>query len=288
LIFKASYKDDNLTQSVSLSVRPAMPYYSSFKAGYSEDSKVELSPTRKLFTNMAEQFITASASPLVLATGLSSYLEAFPHGCTEQVVSKVFPLVGLMSHPAYGSQVKDVKIHFNQAISKLRERQRGDGGFVFWPGGDSTADYPTIYAMHFLIEARSLGFPVPRDMLNRGRSYLHQYASNKSTSLATARNRANAIYLLTRLGEVTTNYLVDLEEYLIAKHSKTWKKDLLSSYMAATYKLLKKDTEASRLITEYQLRDSAKGLGDFHSDLALDAQYIYLLSKHFESKARSL
>ncbi len=288
LIFKASYKNEDLSRNVSLSVRPAMHYYSSFESGFEKDAKVEIISARKMYPNLAVQYITASASPLVLVAGLTSYLDVFPHGCTEQVVSKVFPLVGLMAHPTYAPHMKDIKIHFDHVISKLRERQRGDGGFVFWPGAGNTAAYPTIYAMHFLIEARSLGYPVPRDMIDRGKWYLNQVAEKQTLSIAAARDRANAIYLLTRLGEVTTNYLVDLEEYLNAKHQKSWKQDLLSSYMAATYQLLKKDAEANALINQYQLSEAPKYTDDFHSDLAQDAQYIYLLAKHFETKAKSL
>jgi alpha-2-macroglobulin len=58
--------------------------------------------------------------------------------------------------------------------------------------------------------------------------------------------------------------------------------------MAATYQLLQKDQEAQRLMDGYKLSDSHQELDDFHSELAVDAQYIYLLAKHFESAARKL
>ncbi len=58
---------------------------------------------RDLYAALSEQKVAASVSPLVLVEGLSHYLEHFPHGCTEQVVSQVFPLVGLMAHPAFST-----------------------------------------------------------------------------------------------------------------------------------------------------------------------------------------
>lgn len=289
LTFTARYKNESMTRTTSLSVRPAMPYYTGFESGYKSTGEVDMALSRPLYASLAKQAVSASASPLVLVDGLTAYLDTFPHGCTEQVVSKVFPLVGLMTHPAFGANTSKVRSHFSHVIDKLRERQLGDGGFAFWPGHRSTAEYPSIYVMHFLIESRDLGYPVPGDMIQKGRDYLNDYASRSSASIMEARNRATAIYLLTRLGEVTTNYLVDLQEYLENHHNKEWKQDFLASYMAATYQLLQKGVEANRLISGYQLsKNDYKWVDDFHSPLTQDAQHIYLLSKHFETRAKAL
>ncbi len=291
LNFTASHKNESLTRSASLSVRPAMPYYADFTSGFSANKNLNIDIDRQLYPNLAEQTISASVSPLVVVDGLTSYLEHYPHGCTEQVVSKVFPLVGLLSHPAYAPHIPEVNEQFSVLISKLRSRQNSDGGFRFWPYGNTSSVYPSIYAMHFLIESNDYGYSVPSSVLSRGKSYLKGIAqrTNINGSLLEHRNRANAIYLLSRMGEVTTNYLIDLEDNLKKVKSKVWKKDITSSYMAATYKLLKKDGEANRLISAYKLNyDKHQGLNDFHNVLTLDAQHIYLLSKHFENKARDL
>ncbi len=293
LRFTATHKKESTTRTTSLSVRPAMPYYTSVDSGFEKSGTVKQTSDRRLYANLAVQSIAASASPLVLVDGLTSYLKSFPHGCTEQVVSKVFPLIGLATHPAFGPHQTNVQSHFSHVITKLRERQLGDGGFSFWPGQHSSAEYPSIYVMHFLIEARDTGFPVPKDMMQRGQAYLTDYVGRRSEKLSDARDRANAIYLLTRLGVVTTNYLVDLQEYLEKGYkensNKDWRKDLLASYMAATYALLQKENEANRLIAGYEIgAENQHQFDDFHSPLAQDAQHLYLLSKHFEGQARSL
>ncbi|MBV1920632.1 MAG: hypothetical protein KUG73_08105 [Pseudomonadales bacterium] len=95
------------------------------------------------------------------------------------------------------------------------------------------------------------------------------------------------------MGVVTTNYLVDLQERLEKDFKedshKEWRKDLLASYMAATYALLQKQNEADRLIEGYEIgSETQQVFDDFHSYLAQDAQHLYLLSKHFEGQARSL
>lgn len=291
LTFTAKHKEEDASRTASLSIRPATTYYSTFTSGFNKAGKIELASQRSLYQDLAQQSVAASSSPLVIVDGLNSYLETYPHGCTEQVVSKVFPLVGLMSHPAYGTHVKKVQEYFSHLVDKLRERQVSDGGFVFWPHQTRSAAYPSIYVMHFLLEAQEQGFPVPADMIQRGKDYLKFYVTTSSTSLSAARDRANAIYLLTRLGEVTTNHLVDLEEYLKKAHQDDWQQDILSTYMASTYKLLQKDTEAVSLLQGYKLNrkgNEHRELNDFHSALAVDAQYIYLLSKHFETQASAL
>lgn len=289
LLFTARYKNEESSRTASLSIRPATPYHTSFVSGYDDDGKVSIGNLRSLYTELSEQSVSASASPLVIVDGLNAYLKSYPHGCTEQVVSKVFPLVGLMNHPAYAPHVTGIQQSFEVLISKLRERQLGSGGFAFWPGQQNSAEYPSVYVMHFLLEASELGYPVPADMLQRGKDYLKSYIQNSATSLGAARDRANAIYLLTRMGEVTTNYLVDLEEYLKTDHKKVWRSDITASYMAATYQLLQKTSEAERLIDGYKLaQERYPDLDDLHSLLSVDAQYIYLLSRHFESKARNL
>ena len=289
LKFTANVADQEGQRTVSLSVRPAMPYYSGFESGYEQDGSIELAVPRLLYPDLAQQQIAASASPLVLVNGLSSYLEHFPHGCTEQVVSQVFPLVGLMTHPGFEPESEKTREKFAYLIDKLRERQLGTGGFSFWPGGRSAAEFPSVYVMHFLIDSQDLGYPVPTDMIQRGKDFLTQYVSQNATSLEQARVRAHAIYLLTRLGQITTNYLVNLQEYLIQNFKSTWGSHLTAVYMAATYQMLQKNSTADALIDQYTLGSHAGDISsDFDSPLTQDAQYIYLLSKHFEDRAMAL
>jgi uncharacterized protein YfaS (alpha-2-macroglobulin family) len=45
------------------------------------------------------------------------------------------------------------------------------GGFSYWAGGNEVADWAGTYAGHFLMEARSRGFSVPQQMLDRWIEY---------------------------------------------------------------------------------------------------------------------
>lgn len=271
-------------RTASLSVRPATPYFSSFSSGFAKDGTAQETIKRQLYTNLAQQKVAASASPLVLVDGLSSYLRHFPHGCTEQVVSKLFPALGLMNHPAFAVDKHKHRDKFVVLMDRLGARQQSDGGFSFWPGNSKVSEYPSIYALHFLLEAQELGIAVPGRLFQRGIQFLKRYAAKQTSTLAEARARANAIYLLTRSGQVTTNFLVQLQTSLQKRYPKQWQSDLAAVYMAAAYQLLHKDDEAQDLIQQYAMGGGATAHDDdFHTPLARDAQYLYIMARHFST-----
>ncbi len=289
IVFNAIMGKEDSHITATLSVRPASPYMASFDSGYEEDGQAEVSLSRRLYPELAKQQASASASPLVLVDGLNNYLDNFPHGCTEQIVSQVFPLIGLMSHPGYADQAEKTHEKMAALIAKLRPRQSADGGFSLWPGGRTVADFPSVYVMQFLTEARELGYAVPGDIYSRGLEYLRTIAARGADDLESARVRALAIYLLTRNGEVTTNDLVNVQEWLQQQYKNSWKGDLASVYMASTYRLLKKEDEAKSLISGYRVGGKKpERYSDFHSPLTLDAQYIYLLANHFPERLKDL
>ncbi|MEE2025372.1 alpha-2-macroglobulin family protein [Alkalimonas mucilaginosa] len=308
LSFSATYQQGELmeqaSRSVSLSIRPASHYQSSLKAGYAAKGPVHLATRYPLYDAFAKQQVIASANPLVLAESFTHYLEQYPHGCTEQVVSQVFPWLGLVQQPSYQAQWPQLNEKFAVLIQKLAERQQSDGGFSFWPDGYHSADFPSIYAMHFLLVAREQGLVVPDYLYQSGLGYLRQLARQAGGNLYQARLRANAIYLLTRSGEVTTNYLVELHERLEQQHKQAWKSDITAIYMAASYQLLQQPELARPLLSGYRLgKGSALQSAylartttalppfanpAFQSQLSLDAQYVYLLSSHFSERARAL
>lgn len=308
LSFSAQYQQGAVTEqasrSVSLSIRPASSYQSTLQAGFADKGPVRLNSRYPLFAEFAQQKVTASANPLVLAESFTDYLAQYPHGCTEQVVSQVFPWLGLVQQPAYQAQWPQLNDKFAVLVQKLAQRQQTDGGFSFWPGGYSSADFPSIYVMHFLLAAREQGLAVPDYLYSQGLEYLRGVARHSGANLYQARLRANAIYLLTRSGEVTTNYLVELHERLEKQHQQAWQNDLTAIYMAASYQLLQKPELARGLLSGYRLgKTSTLQSGylariatplppfanpAFQSQLSLDAQYVYLLAKHFADNAKAL
>jgi uncharacterized protein YfaS (alpha-2-macroglobulin family) len=210
-------------------------------------------------------------------------LENYPYGCTEQLTSKVLPLLAMNSQTWFTKDNQKINEKINASIQMLSQRQMSSGGFSYWPGlGENAGNsFASVYAMHFLTEARAQGFNVPNDLFYNGISYLKTLASENVTSLDAARIQAYAIYILTRNELVTTNYLANLQLYLQQDKSKAWQKDITAVYIAASYQLLKSYEDANQLIGFYQPENKQSYDSDFYDSNIADAQYLYIIAKHF-------
>ena len=294
LTVTARLGEETARRQTSLSVRPAVPFETTVVSGFDGDGNARIELPRRLHESFANRRIAASASPLVLADGLLEYLREFPHACVEQIVSKTFPQLGLMRSPAFGLDRVVYEAEFRATLTRLRGRQGADGGFRFWATSAEAAPFSSVYITHFLADARALGMAVPDDMLSRARAYLRRLAgattrqSEPEADLAAARTRAYAIYVLTREGAVTTNYLNALQETLQRDFDDTWRSDMASAYMAASHALLRNDILAERLIGGYRLGASSRSDTDFDTRLGRDAQYVYLLARHFPERMARL
>jgi uncharacterized protein YfaS (alpha-2-macroglobulin family) len=173
-------------------------------------------------------------------------------------------------------------------LQGLRSRQQADGGFVLWPGQRASDPELSLYVAHFLLAARQQGHTVPSDMLNPLLGQLRRLAQQPQQDLEQARQRATAIYLLIRNGEVMSNQLVHLHEGLQREHADRWQSTLVASYLAASYQLLRKQREAEALIEAYRPQGDAEQRHIFQDRLSQDAQHLYLLAQHFPQRLQGL
>lgn len=275
LVFMAeSVKDNTKTARMpyTLSLRPSTPYDSRFAMGF-ERSEYKLSGIETLYDEYRVQQVSASVSPLVLASGLLKYLNKYPHVCTEQTISKVFPAMEVFFK--YPELVKNMDIYalFDDAMLKLRERQTINGGFTTWNVSGVAADpFDSVYAAHFLVKAREHNFNVPENMLQKALAYCEEQAGRTPDGINDI-VPAYAAYVLTLSGRVTTSYLLNLEEYYKDNYAKNWKESLNASFMAAGYALLQDNAKARSLAGQYKYGASG--------DIADDAANIYLMASYF-------
>jgi hypothetical protein len=281
----------------TLSIRPAIPYRTTLISGVENNSDVMIDKLeRKLYSEYATQEAVASTSPLLLMRGLADFLKKFPHGCSEQLTSKVFPFVSLARHGDKFVKRSDVEKSFKNTIKQLMSRQTPSGGFSMWSSNGGVASkFVSIYVTHFLTIAKEAGYNVPSSMHASAIRWLERMVKKGVSSKIEARRKAYALYVLTLNSHVTTNELIRMEEYLEKNYEDKWKTDLTGVYMAATYKLLKDDKKAAVLIDGYQFEKN-DGLfsiflgtdSDFENTLSDDAQYLYMLAKHFPNKFKGL
>jgi uncharacterized protein YfaS (alpha-2-macroglobulin family) len=113
------------------------------------------------------------------------YLVTYPFGCTEQTISAAFPQL------YYGDFVDALKLNpdnkqnaaYNvmEAIRKIKMRQLYNGAVTLWDGVEREDWWTTIYAAHFLLEARKAGYDVDNSLLETMLSYLDNRLKTKST-----------------------------------------------------------------------------------------------------------
>jgi len=299
LQFIASYNDKSAKIGSEVSVRPASAYRPDVQVGELEQGKKEITPLRPMHDEFAKRDAAAAYSPLVLAQGLSAYLEDFPHRCTEQLVSQGIPALVFLSHPEYGRVATDGKVSAKDPMQGLyavmHTRQNGEGGFGLWTSTPVSERYVSDHAMLLLVEAKERGQKLPGDMLDAGNRYLHQLAADESdSSLDGLRERAYAIYLLTRQGNVTTNNLAAVVKRLDERYEKKWQDDLVAAYVASSFKLLKQDRDADKLIAgpeKVLVRaqiENAYRFARYYDPLVRDSTTLYLIAKHFPERAKAL
>lgn len=283
--FTASIDDKATSTNATLSVRPATLFMTTVTSNMTKDSSITLSVLGDIYSQYRHAQAVASNSPLILVNGLQRYLDNFPYGCTEQLVSKAMPLFAVTNQPGFTQRDKATD-KIAATIQMLSQRQMSNGGFSYWPdaGDNSNNTFASVYAMQFLTEAKALGYYVPDALLYAGISYLKELAAQTPIDFNGARLQAYAIYLLTRNELVTTNYLTGLLWYFEQNKTHTWQNDIAGSYIAATYKLLKNDREAQRLISQYTIQEQQEGDNDFYDTTIANAQYLYLVARHFPER----
>ncbi len=305
LSFTAGYGGKSAIQRVDVSVRPASAYRTQIDIGrVGAGGSVAVPGLRRLYDAYGRRNASISTIPLVLSEGLTSWLVNYDNYCSEQIVSASMPrLVAAKwsALPAFAGALQPVTRKdaaadaLAEQIDALRSRQNAQGGFGIWAATPDSDPFVSAYAMHFLLEARDRGAAVPKDMLDAGNRYLQQLAADDSLdSLDDLRQRAYAIYLLTRQGHVMTNELAGVQKRLDDAFAKTWKYDLTAAWLAASYKLMKQDGQADQLIAGLQDKldrvspDEAYFYDDYSDPLTRDATVLYLLTRHFPERARML
>ncbi|MFL6706932.1 MAG: MG2 domain-containing protein [Massilia sp.] len=284
--------------STDVSVRPASPRTTSTTMGAFKGS-VTVPLTRSMFSEYRVTETAVSTVPLVLASGLSSYLASFEHLCTEQLVSQTVPGIVLAKRPEFAASPSTARLPqartFARSIAVLRTRQNAEGGFGMWSAEAQADEFASVYAAHLLLEARERGEAVPADMLQQAMAYVRVIAASPDATLPGLRVRAYAAYLLTRQMNVTTPMLSSIRESLDKRFNKTWQDDPAAAFLAASYQLQKQDKLASDLIdrqvarlVKRPKRDAQDSELYFVDPLAEDGQTLYILARHFPARAKAL
>ena len=181
----------------------------------------------------SEFMLTLSPLPtLRFANGLR-YLIQYPHGCLEQTTSRVFPLLYLsdLAKIVEPSLAEDDKIdeYIMAGIARLEDMLQSNHHFEYWRGSSTVNNWSSIYAAHFLVEARKAGYQIPNLMYNKMLEGLRTQAKwggtinmpNEKSDRDTLSQAAYACYVLAAAGQpeksvmhyLRNNRLSELHDY---------------------------------------------------------------------------
>lgn len=291
--FKANLEngkaDTLVSYQTNLSIRPKTPYKTEMKMGLSDEKSFEIDDYNKnLYDEFAKRKVSVSNNPALFIKSMMAFLEKYPHGCSEQIVSAVFPFLKLAKHNDKYINKNDFMKSYDSVVSKLINRQQPNGGFSLWPNSHRIDDYVSLYIMDFLLEAKNQGYPVSQKMLSKGMNWIKGKVSSENKGIYNARKKAYGIYILTKYGYVTGSFLSKLTNYLENNYEKQWEKDLIGVYMAASYKLLKNDAKANSIISKYNISDNInienENIYFYDSENINDVKYLSIIARHFPNK----
>ncbi|HEY4105659.1 MAG TPA: alpha-2-macroglobulin family protein, partial [Polyangiaceae bacterium] len=146
--------------------------------GKSEGSVAEaLGDLSSIRPDVGKLDISVASTALVgLEAGVDQLVE-YPYGCTEQLSSRLIPLVPLRDL-AKDFQIPlalDADKVIPKTVAEIISRQHADGSFGLWPDSRDAYPWVTAYALFVLGEVDQHGIKVPRSVFDRGSEYLRGY-----------------------------------------------------------------------------------------------------------------
>jgi alpha-2-macroglobulin len=292
--FEATSGQSRNTLSESMSIRPSGPFISTHQLGSVKDSKIDLELKRLLYPEFRKVELHVGASPLIFSKPVLTYLEHFAYGCSEQILSRIWPYVLLKDEKIQ----KNARTFIKNSLSLLSMRLNSQGGLKLYPldGDEEGGSYSflNLYFYHFLLELKKSPYNQASLDLDTLLTRSSQYLKSNMSSFDKL-DKAYAIYLLTKAGTVTTPFLSDfepeLQNILKRKSEKKMSADdsLALAYIASSYKLLKDEKEAINLIAKVEMVTNLdQPDSPYYSLFRHGMQLIYLLVEHFPAQFANL
>jgi len=226
--------------TTNLSLRADLPARTEEQAGNFTQPTTVLSPDglEAFRPETLRRELLISPLPLVQFSGQLRYLLHYPYGCVEQTTSSAFPLI------YFGDLAKeldpelfaktDPDVFVQEGIRRLATMQLQNGGFAMWPDSDTLQPWSSIYAAHFLVEARRAGHHVENFLYDRTLEFLtRETKANANPSWEELQRVVYALYVLARAGKADLGTMDFLREHQ-GKNLKPESRALLGAAYAAT------------------------------------------------------
>lgn len=283
-------------RSATLSVRPPVLPRTETRMGFAPDGALPpLDLTRALHPYKADATLSVSAAPLPPLRALLRSLAAYPYDCVEQSISRALPLALLQRRPGMDAVLTPPAINGKpraEAHALMRERAlsaisaafRHGAGVAPWPDAAATDLLLTAYAGDYLLSLREAGLSLPGELSTAFFRTLQDMADRAPDSLGMARAQAYGLWVLTRSGVITSQWLDNLRQQLDGRWP-GWNRDVLASFMAGSYAVMNMNAQARQLLdagAEGGFEDD--GSGGAMNALAARALHVAVLARHFPQR----
>ena len=161
-------------ETIEIDVRNPNPALTRRKGQWIEPGQTLTLPYNLHDTEIRENSarLEVSRIPSVDISRRFDFLYNYTHQCTEQLTSKVLPLLYLERFKEPDSiEEKQAKSNIQEGIRHLYTRQLNNGGFVYWPGDAAADEWITSYAGMFLTLAQDEGFAVQSNAMTKWKSF---------------------------------------------------------------------------------------------------------------------
>lgn len=231
---KVDADGDEYQHNTSITVRPNSPLLKLTGSGVIKGSTTQKVETEDVnfIPSTIERKLVVSKSPMVEFTKDLSYLLRYPYGCLEQTTSQGFPLLYYTNVSRSAANTREheatnANYIVKEAIKRIYLMQLYTGGFTYWPGQGRESFWGSVYAAHFLVEAKRAGYDVDSDVISKALNYIKKkanekrvidyYYSYRSKRPIYPRGNLYALYVLALAGQAelsTMNFYLSKQDFL--------------------------------------------------------------------------
>lgn len=223
LAFTTSGNKERAAASATIPVFPSLPDATDEMSG-SIPERVMIFPAippQRFREGSARREVVISPLPLIQFRGRLDYLVHYPYGCVEQTTSTSFPLLYLADIAdeldPHAFRKRPAPGFVREGIRRLGTMQTVTGAFAMWPYGNDVNVWGSIYATHFLSEAKRAGYSVDSLRYASALDYLAQLAKARPEyDTEGLQQSVYALYVLGRAGRPDLGTM----DYIREKHAR--------------------------------------------------------------------
>jgi uncharacterized protein YfaS (alpha-2-macroglobulin family) len=239
----ASGNGETTRSTTGVGVRPDLPPVAKEQAGTAQattDLPLQDGGSYRPETLVRE--LRVGPFPLIRFGGKLDHLLQYPYGCLEQTLSISFPLIylGDLAKQLEPDLFDPKKGHGDPAdmvqagLRKIATMQLPSGGFSLWPGDSEVYPWGSLYAAHFLVEARRAGHPVDNNLYEGALRWVSGQVKAKSAYGTDELQRATyGLWVLARAGRPDLGAMDYLRQKQTAKMRPESRTMLAAAYATA-------------------------------------------------------